>query len=498
MIARAIAGLPLVLVLLVPGGAPAQQVERVPHLEWAECPFVTDGLDLERIRCGYLSVPENRADPEHRTIRLALAVARAKTPGTHRDAILYLAGGPGYGDLGPGLIGPGAEFFATDRDFVVVDLRGSGYSDPALCPDLADTVDAIMALDLSLEEARRRDREAVLACRNTLQDAGIDLGSYNAPAMAADIEDLRQALGYAQWNLFGVSYGTLIAQAVMRGTPASVRSVVMNAPVPIGGASETLRVPHFAQALHRVAATCAAQASCAAAFPGLEAEFHATYASLQEAPLTVAANPARFSPATFTVNAADFVEIVHAMLFRDASLPYIPAVIHAVAQRDTAAVRAVIEQQYGGGGRMSAGLYYATTCHDRYAPGARAAWTEAAAPFPVALRSLIYREGEVCDAFHADRMTDVERSPVTSEIPTLIRSGPFDPVTPPALGDAILRTLPNGYHVVFPDASHNVSPPRVFCLVQLMQAFWAHPEQRPAHECVEGTRGLTFALEVPH
>ena len=98
---------------------------------------------------------------------------------------------------------------------VVVDLRGSGYSDPALCPDLADTVDAIMALNLSLEEARRRDREAVLACRNTLQDAGIDLGSYNAPAMAADIEDLRQALGYEQWNLFGVSYGTLIAQAVM-------------------------------------------------------------------------------------------------------------------------------------------------------------------------------------------------------------------------------------------------------------------------------------------
>ena len=373
-----------VLVLIASGGALAQQGEDVPHLEWAECPFVTDGLDVERVRCGYLTVPENRAQPEGRTIRLALAVAKAKEQSTNRDAILYLAGGPGYGDLGPGLVGPGAEFFATDRDFVVVDLRGTGYSEPALCPDLAGTVDAIMALDLSLEEARRRDREAVAACRDTLQEAEIDLGSYNAPAMAADIEGLRRALGYDQWDLFGVSYGTLIAQAVMRANPASVRSVVMNAPLPIGSDPETVRVPHFAQSLNRVFEACAGEASCAAQFPDLEAEFYATYEALLDEPLTVPANPAHFSPPTFTINAADFVEIVHSMLFQDASLPYVPAVVRAIADRDTAAVRAVIEQEYGSSARMSAGLYYASTCYDRYTPGSRDAWAEASccSPWP--------------------------------------------------------------------------------------------------------------------
>lgn len=471
--------------------------KELPRLEWTDCPFDTSDLDEERIRCGYLTVLEDRSRPKGRTIRLALAMAEAMRPNANRDAILYLPGGPGNSDLGPGLMGPGAELFATNRDFIAVDLRGSGYSEPALCPELAGTVDSIGALDLSLQNARHRYREAVAVCREELLKAGIDLGSYNATAMAADIEDLRWALGYEQWNLFGVSHGTVIAQAVMREYPGSVRSAVLNAPSPIAVDTEAEKIPHFARALNLLFEICATDETCQAQFPNLEDKIYKTYEALQEAPITVAVDSAMFSPPTFTINAADFVTMIRSMLYRDAMLPYIPLFVRSIMDRDVQVVQSFVERMYGNSTTMSAGLYYATTCHDKYTSRSTEAWDKAAAEFPALLRTLIHHQGEACDDFHKHRATEREREPVKNDTPTLIRSGQLDPVTPPEYGDEILQTLLNGHHIVFPDASHNINSQRVFCLVQLMQQFWAQPEQRPEHACVEETEGLTFATELP-
>ena len=53
--------------------------------------------------------------------------------------------------------------------------------------------------------------EAKAACRDRLDAAGINLSAYNSAASAADLNDLRQALGYESWNLYGVSYGARLA-----------------------------------------------------------------------------------------------------------------------------------------------------------------------------------------------------------------------------------------------------------------------------------------------
>jgi pimeloyl-ACP methyl ester carboxylesterase len=198
------------------------------------------------------------------------------------------------------------------------------------------------------------------------------------------------------------------------------------------------------------------------------------------------------------VNAADFVELVYLMLHKDGMLPYLPVFIQAFAERDTTAVRALVEREYdGGGGLMAVGVYFASTCYDRFTPGSRAAWAEAAAEHPAALRTLIYRQGEACDDFHRHRASEGERRRAESEIPALIQSGRFDPVTPPTFGEEILEGLPNGYHVVFPGSSHNFTPERMFCVIGLMQQFWDQPRQRPEHACVAATAALTFATELP-
>ena len=57
-------------------------------------------LDLGAgVECGYLTVPENRARPDGRRIRLAVARAKATSPNPAADPLVYLAGGPGGSGL---------------------------------------------------------------------------------------------------------------------------------------------------------------------------------------------------------------------------------------------------------------------------------------------------------------------------------------------------------------------------------------------------------------
>jgi hypothetical protein len=45
-------------------------------------------------------------------------------------------------------------------------------------------------------------------------------------------------------------------------------------------------------------------------------------------------------------------------------------------------------------------------------------------------------------------------APVASELPVLMVSGPYDPVTPPRWAEQVARHFPHGLHVVVPEAHH--------------------------------------------
>ena len=61
---------------------------------------------------------------------------------------------------------------------------------------------------------------------------GADLIAYNSTESAADFADLRKALGYAAWNVYGTWYGSYLAQTLMREHPEGIRSVVLDSVLP--------------------------------------------------------------------------------------------------------------------------------------------------------------------------------------------------------------------------------------------------------------------------
>jgi pimeloyl-ACP methyl ester carboxylesterase len=203
------------------------------RLEKVDC-SAFKGLDVSGaiVQCGYLIVPENRSNPQSRTIKVAYAIIKARGSNPQPDPVVYLTGGPGDNAI-KWISDFSGKPMGEKRDILLVDPRGLGYSQPTMqCPmhnlpgiitqDTAPTAEDILAQDVHWARS----------CRDLLASQGFDLTAYNTIASAGDLSDLRQALGYSQWNLYGISYGTRLALVTMRAFPEGIRSVVLDSVIP--------------------------------------------------------------------------------------------------------------------------------------------------------------------------------------------------------------------------------------------------------------------------
>ncbi len=261
---------------------------------------------------------------------MALAVLYSTAANPAPDPLVYLEGGPG----GSALAGLDAWYnspLRATRDIVVFDQRGTGYSFPRLyCWELDELDD--VALDTYEGNAALSvgEQQALKDCRARLvAEEGVDLTMYNSAASAADVADLRVALGYDSVNLLGVSYGTRLALTVMRDQPAGVRSVVLDSSYPPNvdayelGASGTYRV--FRQLFD----DCALDPGCSAAYPNLETRFGQLVAQWNASPVTI-------PDLDMTVNGDDLIDSVFQMFYDTSVLPYLPLMLDDLTRGDTA------------------------------------------------------------------------------------------------------------------------------------------------------------------
>ena len=99
------------------------------------------GRDVE---CGWLTVPEDHAQPDGKTIKLAVARFKSDASKPQPDPIVYLEGGPGGSPLKSSILSQFDVYYGPlldKRDLILFDQRGTGYSQPALdCPESAGRV----------------------------------------------------------------------------------------------------------------------------------------------------------------------------------------------------------------------------------------------------------------------------------------------------------------------------------------------------------------------
>ncbi|MDH4278731.1 MAG: alpha/beta hydrolase, partial [Acidimicrobiia bacterium] len=240
-------------------------VEYTPTFDDGSCPS-NFPLELEP-RCGTVDVPSDWATGEG-TVGLAVAVFPSTATDPAADPVVYLEGGPGGHALetlvfsADTLLRPLLE----RSDVIVFDQRGAGLSTPGLtCPEVTEaTREAEDTPILDNAEGERLYLDALGACRDRLVSSGVDLADFNSFNNAHDTDAIRRALGYEQWNLFGVSYGTKLGLESMRQHPDGIRAVVLDSVYPpeVDSVAEN---PHtFIASYERVVEACKAEPACAA------------------------------------------------------------------------------------------------------------------------------------------------------------------------------------------------------------------------------------------
>jgi pimeloyl-ACP methyl ester carboxylesterase len=474
-------------------------------LQHTRCGFILpsdlqEGMDVE---CAYLSVPEQRepgtSGSPGRVIQLALAVFHPPGGATLSDPVVFLSGGPGASALEPmryqfDLLSE--PVFAAGRDLVVFDQRGVGLSRPALdCPGYdalsLDLIDRqIDGRSIADQEAAELALDRLRACRAELEGIA-DLSAYHSAASAADVEDLRRALGYDQVNLWGGSYGTRLALEVMRRYPDGLRSVVLDAVYPPDVDLYVEAPANFRRALDRLFDACSGNPVCSDAHPHLRQTFFSMIGRLNAQPVLLESeDPFTGDLRQTYVNGNTILALTFQLLY-DSRLRYLlPQQFEAASQGDYRAFELAIAALTQSVGLSSRGMMLSVQCHE-----------ELAFSSPEAIRAEVEKHSEVrgiytssllgelayrvCEEWGAGRAEATANEPVASDVPTLLMTGEFDPITPPAWGRRAAETLSRGYVFEYPGVGHGASA-LPGCPQQMLVAFLADPLSAPEDACLAG------------
>jgi len=432
-------------------------------------------------RCGSLSVPEDPDQPDGPRIELRLAVvaALARTPAP--DPVVFIAGGPGQSALDnfPSLAGAfGA--IRRERDIVLVDQRGTGGSNLLECAE-GDVADGARSI-----------AEQVDACVASLPG---DPRFYTTSVAVRDLDAVREALGYPTWNLYGISYGTRVAQHYLRRYPERTRAVIIDGVVP-----PTLplgpRISLDAQAaLELVFERCAADPACDARFPGLDFSFDALRAELAARPQEVHfPDPLNATPTTIMLDAEAFANAVHLLSYMPETVSLLPLLIHtAEVDGDLAPLAAQAQMVTTDlASQIATGMHSTVVCTEdtpRYAddPGAHSELMTHTYLGAMQFEVLV----EICDAWPAGVIDPDFGDELVSAIPVLLLSGEADPVTPPSNAELAAATLSRSRQLTGAGQGHGIAVRG--CVSSLMATFLTDldPEGLDA-SCMERMRPTPF------
>lgn len=466
-----------------------------PIFVTADCAF-TPVLDFD-VSCGYLTVPEDRTQPDAAQIRLHVAIFSSSSENPAPDPIVYLEGGPGGNVLETAYLIFEDRFgqFLAERDFIMFDQRGTGLSEPALdCPEYTELTLEYLDDEVSDEESTEIALDGLGACRERLAAEGINLAAYNSVENAADLNDLRTALGYEEWNLYGISYGTKLALTTMRNHPEGIRSVLLDSVFPPQVSLSTELPPNVNRGFNELFEGCAADPDCNNAYPNLESQLFSLAEALEEEPVLVEVTDF-FNGRTYDalVDGSSLLGVIFQGLYSEEIIPLLPKMIGDTADGNYSLLSLLISNDISTADFISLGMYYSVQCHEEIVFESVEGLETAVSQHPEL--ALFFGDAdanfEICTLWQAGEADPIDNQPISSDIPTLIMAGEYDPITPPAWGELAAQTLSNSSYYFVPGVGHGASVAGD-CPKSIAMDFWNDPITPPEAACLSNMSAPDF------
>jgi pimeloyl-ACP methyl ester carboxylesterase len=467
---------------------------RAPSFKSADCADVGAPADA---MCGFVQVSEDHENPAGPTIELAVAVLKARSADAVDDPIVVLGGGPGSASIAMTLASwaPGAvPLWRKTRDVVLFDQRGAGKSKPNLnCPESDEALIGSFKENLSQADDIGRVVSGMKACHERLLDEGVDLGAYTTAQSARDVKDIVKVLGYDSYNLYAISYGTLLALSVLGDVPEGVRSVVLDSPGAIEADVSSPRDVEYG--FEQLFAACKADPDCGERFPDVAQTMAETAAALDEHPITVKGTDPSGStdPVEWIVTGRRYVLVLTAALSSTRNHHWVPQMIAEVARGELGLFGLFVNGFVNGLAKedLAEGMAQSVICSEEFpfggsTPGAKTG--QADAPYDK-VAEFDFEMKDTC-AFWKTRAPDPKANEaVHSDLPALILAGSLDPILPSYYAAQVAGDLANSQYLLFERFGHGivgsvtdeVATPR--CAERITQAFFDAPTEEVDAGC---------------
>jgi pimeloyl-ACP methyl ester carboxylesterase len=442
-------------------------------------------------QCGQLIVPENRHKPNGKTISISVAIIPSITQPPKHEPLFYITGGPGGDAMGD------AEFLVPTlnqtQDLIVSAQRGTLDATPALlCPEIDAFNAEAVSLVYDAPSTGTLHVAATKACHDRLVSDGIDLSAYNTSENIQDFMDLRRLLKVSKWSLFGTSYGTYVALALMRMHPENLVTVTIDSITPPSVASLGWTWSSAGEGFNNLFDACAAQPSCATTYGDVRSKFTSQVQQLEANPLTTTSTYTPGGPPVTVV--LDGGALVNWFVAGGRSLfAAVPSAIQElvngnpvqIAANRAAGANPAIESTQG------YGLTYGVFCSEwiPFEPQSEIL-AKGLIAFPDYPDSVLSQAPQLPFATEDCAVWDVPKAPAsirdvtTSSIPTLVIDGTFDAKTSPMWATYVAKTLSNSTTIIIPGIGHLVTP-QSDCAQTVFQYFLDNPTS-PDTSCVNG------------
>lgn len=420
----------------------------------------TEGRDVE---CGFVTVPRRHTDPTGPAIRLATVIIKSDAEKRAPEPLFIAQGGPGGSSIksfAQLLVSSPQLRPARNRDLVLWDQRGTFFSRPALlCPEVSKAELEAMTDTKNLSESEKDElqRDGYRACGERLAREVGDLSAFNTVENANDVDVIRQALGYGRIAFYGVSYGSELGQYLIRQHPAILHAVVLDAVVPtqfnlvtqVGSVKQRIAQKYFQG--------CEREAACRQAYPDLAKRLLTLLDRFDREPAKLAIRDPKNPGKTLTVKLSGEVladALYQALYIRDVR-PLIPYIIDRADQGDFTFISGLLLPLQLDNHDHAIGMYTAVVCTERGDSDPSVIRTSG---FNSRLVRTELKGAQemiaVCKDWNVELLPREVLEPVKSDVPTLLLSGDFDPITPPNFATQIAPGLSRAQHVTFPRGAH--------------------------------------------
>ncbi len=404
------------------------------------------GAPSMKARCATMRRPLDPTGSEPGEIELRIAVVPALNLTPEPDPFVPIAGGPGQGTV---------EFYTAyswafedvrrNRDILLIDQRGTGESATMRCEFEEDLIGGEYSTTLTIEYTER-----------CLEQLPHDPRFFTTSIAVADIEAVREALAYPSLNLYGVSYGSRVAQHFARRYPESTRTVVIDGVVPPQLSLGPEIATESQRAVDRILARCVEDEACNTRFPDVTADFARIVGELKEAPVTIdIPNPSSGRPEEVRFGAGELAAGIRLLAYHPNSIALMPLLISEAGDGNFVPLGSqFMMTMIAMNESLALGMHNAVVCTEDipFYDVAEIDYDGLEASYMGAVQLEALKA--ICSVWPAGPIDDEFKVPLATDLPVLLLSGDADPITPPRYADLAAVDLGNAKHLVGADQGH--------------------------------------------